>query len=142
MKQIFLFLITGFFVIARPSFATEILGNASWYDKNSVIREGTCHSEKCFTASGKEIGELEKKQILFCASNDFPIGTKLKVTNVSKGKNNGKSIVVSVLDRGGFKKYNRKIDLGKNSFKKLANLKHGLIKVKIKRLTRVNKYIK
>ena len=60
------------------------------------------------------------------ASNHFPIGTKLKVTNVK----NGKSVIVRVNDKGSMGKYI--IDLSKGAFKRIAELKTGIIDVKVK----------
>jgi rare lipoprotein A len=105
-----------------------IAGTASWYDSASVKREGTCHAEKCYTASGKEIHDLERKGTDFCAaSKAFRMGARLKVTNPS----NKLSVVVTVVDRGGFKKYGRLIDLSRQSFSKISDLKKGVIKVDV-----------
>jgi len=76
------------------------------------------------TASG-EIFDMNK---MTCASNTHKLGTKLKVTN----KANNKSIVVTVNDRGGFSKYGRTLDLSKAAFAKIADIKHGIVKVDIK----------
>ena len=56
--------------------------------------------------------------------------TKLKVTNPK----NGKSVIVTVTDRGGFNKLGRIIDLSEGAFKQIASLKSGVIKVKIEKL--------
>ena len=59
-------------------------------------------------------------------------GTKVKVTNV----NNGKTVVVTVNDRGSFKKtpdfkyYYRVLDLAKGAFLKIASAGAGVIKIK------------
>ena len=73
-------------------------------------------------------GYLFDSKQFTCASNSHPFGTVLKVTNVD----NGKSVVVVVTDRGGFTKLGRDIDLSRAAFSKIANLNAGLIKVKIK----------
>lgn len=100
---------------------------ASWYDSKSIHKEGTCREEKCFTASGKEIHALERDGVLFAASNDLKIGTRVKVSNPESGK----SVVVRILDRGGFGKYGRKIDLCKKAFKKIGNTSEGILRVTI-----------
>lgn len=110
--------------------ATAFGATASWYDSESVKREGTCHESKCYTASGKEIHALERSKTDFAASNDFKIGTRLRVC----GKVSGKCVDVTVLDRGGFKKYGRKIDLAKRSFQKIASLDKGIAEVSIVRV--------
>lgn len=62
------------------------------------------------------------------ASNSHKMGTKLKVTNISTGA----SVIVRVNDTGGFKKYGRTLDLSRGAFAKIADIKQGLVKVKIK----------
>ncbi|NME34972.1 septal ring lytic transglycosylase RlpA family protein [Fusobacterium sp. FSA-380-WT-3A] len=69
-----------------------------------------------------------------CASNEYPFGTVLKVTN----KENKKSIKVVVIDRGGFEKYGRKLDLSKAAFSKIASLDKGLVNAKIKVVSQEN----
>lgn len=124
MKTIFFFL---FLLISTNAFAAT----ASWYDSESVKREGTCHEEKCYTASGREIHELEAQGIDFCAaSKDYKMGSLLKVTN----RSNGRSVVVKVYDRGGFGKYGRSVDLSRHSFGKIASTKKGVVEVSIIRI--------
>lgn len=72
-------------------------------------------------------GERFDKNKFTCASNYYKIGTMLEVTNIS----NGKSVVVKVNDRGGFK--GMKIDLSEGAFKRIANLKQGVLKVKVEK---------
>ena len=62
---------------------------------------------------------------LTCASWNYPLGTKLKVTH------NGKSVIVLVTDRGPAKRLHRDIDLSAAAFKALDNPKLGLIDVNI-----------
>lgn len=75
-------------------------------------------------------GKRFDKNALTCAHNKYPFGTKLRVTNPK----NGKSVIVTVTDRGGFNKLGRIIDLSEGAFKKIASLKSGVIKVKIEKL--------
>lgn len=83
----------------------------------------TIKSSSNITASGEQYDET----VLTCASNDYPFNTILKVTNIR----NGKFIFCRVNDRGGFKKYGRILDLSPKSFSELADLKEGVVKVKI-----------
>ena len=92
----------------------EVVGIASYY---------TVKSSSNITASGEQFNEAD----LTCASNDYPFNTMLKVTNI----NNGKFIFCRVNDTGNFKKYGRIIDLSPKAFSELADLKEGIIKVKI-----------
>lgn len=63
------------------------------------------------------------------ATNLFPIGTKLKVTNVK----NNKSTTVTVTSTWTNKNEKRIIDLVSTAFKKIAMLGEGLIQVRIER---------
>ena len=72
-------------------------------------------------------GERFDKNKFTCASNYYKIGTMLEVTNIA----NGKSVVVKVNDRGGFK--GMKIDLSEGAFKRIANLKQGVLKVRVEK---------
>ena len=87
-------------------------GKAAYYGKKFQGRK---------TASGEPF-DMNK---LTAASNDFPFGTKLKVTNVS----NGKSVEVRVNDRltGG----DRIIDLSQAAAQQIGMVKAGIAEVKI-----------
>ena len=81
-----------------------------------------------YTASGQKFNNYG----LTAAHKTLPFGTKVKVTNV----NNGKSVIVTVNDRGPFKKtldfkhYYRVLDLAKGAFLKIASAGAGVIKIK------------
>ncbi len=123
--------LTLLFLCVSPALAFEkINGIASWYDSDSVRKEGTCHEEKCFTASGYEISFLEKKGILYAASNQFELGTQLKVCSDATGN----CTKVVILDRGGFSKYGRKIDLCRTAFAQIERPSKGLSKVSIQKI--------
>ncbi len=65
-----------------------------------------------------------------CAAHkSLPIGSRVKVTN----KLNGKSVIVTINDRGPFVD-NRIIDLSKTSFKKIASIGTGVINVKMEEI--------
>jgi rare lipoprotein A len=85
----------------------------SWYGK-------AFHGN--FTKSG-DIFDMNK---LTCASNTHKIGTRLKVTNPETKK----SVIVIVNDSGGFTKVT--LDLSSGAFKRIADLKLGIVKVIIK----------
>lgn len=70
-------------------------------------------------------GDVFNMYNMTCASNSHPFGTRLLVKNPK----NGKSVIVTVTDRGGFPKGD--IDLTYGAFKSIANLKEGNIKVEI-----------
>jgi rare lipoprotein A len=71
-------------------------------------------------------GEKFDSNALTAAHRTFPMGTKLKVTNLS----NGKSIVVKVNDRGPFVK-GRSLSVTRRAAQELGFLKQGVTKVKI-----------
>lgn len=109
-----IFLILSLSIISITSIASHA-AIASWYGKPFHGR---------LTASGERY-DMNK---LTCASNSHKMGTKLKVTN----KANGLSVTCKVNDTGGFKKYGRTLDLSRGAFAKIADIKKGLVKVKIK----------
>ena len=88
-------------------------GIASYYSKG-------LHGSR--TASG----EIHNRHEMVAAHRSLPFGTKVKVTNLS----NGKEVVVKVNDRGPFAK-GRVIDLSYGAFSKIENSGKGLTKVKL-----------
>ncbi len=64
------------------------------------------------------------------ATDRYPVGTKLKVTNLG----NNKSVVVTITSTWDNPDKSRVIDLVSPSFKKIASLSTGLAQVKIERL--------
>ena len=88
-------------------------GIASYYGKG-------LHGSK--TANG----ERHNRNEMVAAHRSLPFGTKVKVTNLS----NGKEVVVRINDRGPFVK-GRVIDLSYGAFSKIENPGKGLTKVKL-----------
>lgn len=97
---------------AEPATYTET-GKASFYADEHA-------SEK--TASG----ELYNPDLKTAAHRTIPLGSKIKVTNVD----NGKSVDVTVNDRGPFVK-GRIVDLSKSAFSSIGSLSSGVISVRI-----------
>jgi rare lipoprotein A len=97
---------------APPATPDASTGKAAYYGKKFQGRK---------TASGEPF-DMNK---LTAASNDYPFGTKLKVTNVA----NGKSVEVRVNDRlsGG----GRTIDLSYAAAQQIGMVKAGLAEVKV-----------
>lgn len=73
-------------------------------------------------------GEIYNENKLTAASNVYPIGTRLKITNVE----NNKSVIVKINDKGSFRKVS--IDLSKKAFERIAELEKGIINIKIKKI--------
>jgi len=88
-------------------------GMASYYGNEFIGRK---------TANGERFDQGK----LTAAHRTLPFGTRVKVTN----KQNGKSVVVRVNDRGPFAK-GRIIDLSSSAFKSIAYLGVGVIPVHI-----------
>ena len=119
MKKLFL---TIFSFITVMLYSQKVDSNkvytASYYAYNTTR----------YTASGQKFNNYG----LTAAHKILPFGTKVKVTNV----NNGKSVVVTVNDRGPFKRtpdfkyYSRVLDLAKGAFLKIASARTGIIKIK------------
>jgi len=102
--------------------STAFAETASWYSVESCKREGT--SGICAN------GEVLDDEAYTCAVWDKKFGTKLKVTNLE----NGLSVIVVVKDRGPAKRLvrqGRTIDLSKAAFRAIANLKSGIIQIKV-----------
>lgn len=96
----------------EPAAYTET-GKASFYADEHT-------SEK--TASG----ELYNPNLKSAAHRTLPLGSKIKVTNVD----NGKSVEVTVNDRGPFVK-GRVVDLSKSAFSSIGSLSSGVITVQL-----------
>lgn len=119
MKKLFLII---FSFITVMLYSQKVDSNkvytASYYTYNTTR----------YTASGQKFNNYG----LTAAHKTLPFGTKIKVTNV----NNGKTVVVTVNDRGPFKRtpdfkyYSRVLDLAKGAFLKIASAGTGVIKIK------------
>ena len=94
----------GLMAGATTSDAAAQCGRASWY---------ALHSR---TASGERMNP----SALTAAHRTLPFGTKLRVTN----KNNGRSVVVRINDRGPFIK-GRVLDLSKGAASQLGFISSG-----------------
>ena len=88
---------------------------ASWYGGGEKLNE--------YTASGERFNP----NVLTCASYAYPFGTLVRVTNLE----NNKGIEVRVNDRGPNKRLGRAIDLTREAFSRIADLKQGLLQVQI-----------
>lgn len=82
---------------------------------------------KCPTSSGRSLYALEKEGVLFAASYRYALGQRVAVIN----QENGKRVIVTILDRGPNKRLGRVIDLGRAAFEKIGDTKKGLIPVTV-----------
>lgn len=94
-------------------------GKASWYE---IKCNGGTH-----TASGIPL----ENHAMTAAHKTLPMGTKVRVTN----KNNGKSVVLKITDRGPYIK-GRVIDVTKGAAKKLDFIKSGVVNCKVEVLAK------
>ena len=72
-------------------------------------------------------GEIFSNNSLTAAYNHVPLGSILEITNLKNNKN----VIVRVNDRCGV---DSRIDLSQKAFSSIADLKSGIIKVKIIKL--------
>ena len=107
-----LFIIILLTVLPIKVFANT--GTASYYSTQH-------HGHK--TASG----EVFNMYALTAASRTLPLGSHVKVTNVSTGQ----SVIVKINDRGPAAWTNRVIDLSQAAFSKIGNTRTGTMKVNI-----------
>ncbi|MEI8350062.1 MAG: septal ring lytic transglycosylase RlpA family protein [Candidatus Omnitrophota bacterium] len=124
MKRFYYFILIGMFVL---SFSENIYANnlcASWYSRESLIKEGTWKNGKeRRMANGKKFNENNHT----CATRLYPIGSILVITNIATGDR----CVVEVTDRIGRRFAKKRIDLSRMAFSCLADLDTGIIKVKV-----------
>jgi rare lipoprotein A len=111
-------------VNAQP--CPALTGTASYYTYESCKREGT---SGVYTASQEKFNENDYTAAMW----GVPFGAIFKVTNL----NNGASVQVRINDRGPAKRLVKKgriIDLSKAAFMAIADIRKGVIQVKIVRL--------
>lgn len=113
-------LVLLFFSVSLVSMAQQ-QGYATYYAQNF-------HGRK--TASGQRLDN----NALVCAHKTHPFGTKLQVKNLSTGK----TVVVTVIDRGPFVK-GYIIDLSQRAAHSLGIIKHGRVKVEVSPIGKKNK---
>lgn len=102
--------------------AQQQSGNASYYANN-------LHGRKMSN------GQPYHRDSLTCAHRVFPLGTYLKVTNLS----NDKSVVVKVTDRGPFGG-GRIIDLSYAAAKELGLIRQGVGLVRVEKVEKSSTY--
>jgi rare lipoprotein A len=100
-------------VIAVPQPTPEIVGMASWYGPGFHGRQAAA-------------GGIYDQEDLTAASIAFPLGSRVMVTNLD----NGRSVEVTITDRGPFLK-GRKIDLSHKAARMIGMLDKGTARVRI-----------
>jgi rare lipoprotein A len=100
-------------VVPQPMPTPQVVGMASWYGPGF-------HGHKA------SAGAYYDQEDLTAASIDFPLGSRVMVTNLD----NGRSVEVTITDRGPFMK-GRKIDLSHKAARVLGMLDPGTARVRI-----------
>jgi rare lipoprotein A len=111
------------FIVVGGCFAQDVRLQASWYSVESLKREGTWAKSKGRCADGSLFDEGS----FTCATRMFHIGSILRVYNIS----NDRWVVVRVTDRIGRRFAHKRIDLSKAAFARIADLKRGVINVRV-----------
>ena len=116
--------ITIFCLLMCCSFATPKTGDDEVPGNWTATYYGNTYKTVRHTANG----DVFNKNAMTCATpKRFKFGTKLRITNVK----NGKSIIVTVTDRGANDLHGNTIDLTHGAFAKIATHKEGRVKVKV-----------
>lgn len=121
-KIYFLFLFVAISMAAGCS-SSRTGGAFKVYDKSAVA----CYYADKYNGRKTASGEKFSNSKLTAAHKKLPFGTKARVTNLA----NGKSVIVTINDRGPFSK-GMDIDLSKKAFHEITDSKnHGTLKVLI-----------
>lgn len=116
-------IIAGFLAAVLIIGAAIFMGSAALAACGQVSFYAEAHHGKRM-ANGKPFN----MHAMTTAAPSLPLGTKLRVTA------NGKSVVVTVTDRGPAKRLNRVLDLSKAAFSKLSPPSKGVIRACYERL--------
>lgn len=116
LKMALIALLGGFAVAAviggNPGTAT---GTVAWY--------GEGYRGKKMANGGRFHPDM-----MTCATNRWPLGTRLAFTNVA----NDKTVVVTVTDHGPMLALHRQADLSRSAFATIADLAQGVIECRIR----------
>lgn len=96
----------------------ELTGTASYYGAGEPLNENT------------SMNIPFDPRLMECASWEFPLGSVLEVTSLRTGR----KVIVRCTDRGPNKRLNRLIDLTREAFAEIDNLKSGLTQVHVRRV--------
>ncbi len=133
---IFYLLKAGIFTLLLGSFLVAAATSGSLPDNPNErpnTRKGMAsYYANSFVGRKTANGEIFSQEKLTCASNVYPLGTWLKVTNLR----NGKSVIVKVNDRM-HPKMNRVVDLSKLAAQELNMIKSGVTQVQVESLGKV-----
>ena len=115
-----LLLLLGLFCFCRAEQSLK----ASWYSIESLKQEGTFKYSKGVMANGRKFIDTN----FTCATRLYPLGSILYVSYGNK------TVRVVVTDRIGKRFAKTRVDLSKSAFQKLADLKQGIIPIKVRKI--------
>jgi rare lipoprotein A len=101
-------------------------------EKTSAKKGVASYYSNSFQGKKTASGEIFNQKSYTCASNIFPLGTWLRITNVK----NGKTVIVKVNDRM-HPKMKRVVDLSKVAAEDLGMIKSGIAQVEVENLGKV-----
>jgi rare lipoprotein A len=98
-------------------------------EKMGPKRGSASYYNNSFQGKRTASGEIFSQQKLTCASNLFPLGTWLRITNLK----NGKSVIVKVNDRM-HPRMRRVVDLSKLAAENIGMVSAGVVEVEVENL--------
>jgi rare lipoprotein A len=101
-------------------------------EKTATKKGVASYYSNSFQGKKTASGEIFNQKSYTCASNIFPLGTWLRITNVK----NGKTVLVKVNDRM-HPKMKRMVDLSKIAAEDLGMVKTGIAQVEVENLGKV-----
>jgi rare lipoprotein A len=101
-------------------------------DKTNLKKGAASYYHNSFQGKKTASGEIFSQQKLTCASNIYPLGTWLRITNAK----NGKTVVVKVNDRM-HPRMRRVVDLSKMAAEEIGMIKSGIAQVEVENLGKV-----
>ena len=101
-------------------------------EKLNIRKGAASYYHNSFVGKKTASGEVFSQKKLTCASNLYPLGTWLKVTNVR----NGKSVIVKVNDRM-HPRMKRVVDLSQMAAEALGMIKSGIAQVEVENLGKI-----
>lgn len=113
------------YLIPLFCYAQEL--TASWYSIESLHKDGQWNITKGVMSDGTKFSDSN----LTCATGLYALGTMLRITPIQRQAGKSAEVIVKVCDRIGKRFIKTRIDLSKAAFEQIADLKKGLIDVKI-----------
>jgi rare lipoprotein A len=98
-------------------------------EKKGTKRGEASYYNNSFQGLRTASGEIFSQQKLTCASNLYPLGTWLRITNLK----NGKSVIVKVNDRM-HPRMKRVVDLSRLAAENIGMIKAGIAQVEVENL--------